>query len=128
MNEAGLFNFLKEKFLPSLERSEDKYGSFDCFCRQKNVYIELKCRNTHYEKLLIEKVKYQRLMEDAKDRGMIPIYINSTPDGIWAFNLKNLEIDWFQKGNLPATTEFENNEKVSKEVGHIFLQMGKRLA
>lgn len=127
MNEKELFQFLKSKYLPNLQKTNGQYDCFDCICKDKNLYIELKCRQTHYEDLLIEKSKYDRLQYEAKENKMIPIYINSTPKGIWAFNLKKVQIAWELKDNLPSTTEFENKERVIKEIGFLSIRKGKQL-
>ena len=127
MNEKELFQFLKSKYLSNLQKTNDKYDSFDCICREKNLYIELKCRQTHYDDLLIEKGKYDRLRYEAKENKMIPLYINSTPKGIWAFNLEKIKIAWQLKDNLPSTTEFENKERIIKEIGFLSIRKGKQL-
>ena len=45
----------------------------------------------------------------------IPIYINSTPEGIYLFNLNKIDSKWFTK-SLPATTEFKKRIWVKKEI------------
>ena len=127
MIEKELFEFIKSKYLPALEKSNGQYDSFDCMCRCKNLYIELKCRHTHYDELLIEKSKHARLIDEARQNQMLPIYINSTPKGVWAFNLDKVHITWKLKDNMPRTTEFENSERIIKEIGFISISKGKRL-
>lgn len=127
MNEQELFTRLKETLMPDLTKSDEEYSTFDCSSEEFNLYIELKCRKTHYENLMIEKSKFDRLKTEAEERNMIPVYINSTPLGVWAFNLLNLEVDWQEKDNLPATTEFENKERITKVVGFLDITKGDRL-
>jgi hypothetical protein len=127
MNEQELFEFLKVEYLPDLTKSEGQYASFDCMSKDSNLYIELKCRHTHYEELLIEKSKYARLLGEAREKNMIPMYINSTPEGVWAFNLNEIDINWDFRDNLPVTTEFENNERVRKVIGYLPTRKGKQL-
>ncbi len=57
MREQELFDYLKASHFPDLEKSEGAYDSFDCTTNEKNLYIELKCRHTHYPDLLIEEMK-----------------------------------------------------------------------
>jgi hypothetical protein len=76
---------------------------------------------------MIEKLKYDRLKEQAKARGYLPIYICSTPEGIWEFNLDILKIEWAEQSNLPATTQFDNKERVNKMVGFLPVTAGKNL-
>jgi hypothetical protein len=52
-------------------------------------------------------------------------YINSTPIGIYSFNLKDISIPkWFDK-LLPAQTEFNNKEKINKIVGLLNINEAK---
>ena len=128
INEETLFLRLKEVLIPDLERAVDEFSSFDCTSKILNAHIELKCRHTHYSTLLIEKSKYDRLMEIANTNLMAPLYINSTPEGVWAFNLLKFDnITWTEQDNLPATTEFDNKEKVTKAVGFLPIEEGDRL-
>lgn len=120
MKEVDLFNILKICFMTDLEKSESQYSRFDCFSAKWKMDIELKCRRTHYDELLIEKDKYDALMDRAKKFGTRPFYINSTPQGIYAFNLEELkDIKWEMKGGLPRTTDFSDNRRVVKEVGFL---------
>jgi hypothetical protein len=77
VKEQELFDYLKGTHFPDLEKSEGVYDSFDCSTNEKNLYIELKCRHTHYPDLLIEEMKYRRLINQAGS--LTPYYINSTP-------------------------------------------------
>lgn len=127
MNEQELFNILKKDYYPDLIKVDDEYSNFDCVSEREDMYVELKCRHTHYDNLLIEKYKYDRVKEQANLMGRIPIYICSTPEGIWEFNLDTFKIKWQDKDNLPKTTEFKNIEKVVKTVGFLPISKGKWL-
>ena len=87
------------------------------------MVIELKCRRTHYDQLLIEKKKFDALIARADELGYLAVYVNSTPLGIYLWNLYNDNaIDW-QQEQMPATTDFQNGNKVNKIVG--FLPISK---
>lgn len=119
MIEAELFDYLKDKHFPDLEKSEGTFDHFDCTTIEKNLYIELKCRHTHYPDLLIEQKKYRRLISQAGS--MVPYYINSTPEGIYAFDLSRVpEPSWSEKW-MPITTEFVDTRKTMKLVGFLHL-------
>jgi hypothetical protein len=121
MKEADLFEHLKASHFPDLIKSEGIFDSFDCISDEKKYYIELKCRHTHYPDLLIEKSKYTRLLAEAKERELSPWYINSTPKGIYAFDLSRVpEPTWTERW-MPATTEFANTAKIMKTVGFLHL-------
>lgn len=127
MNEELLFTFLREGYYPDLERAPGIYDAFDCISRQAAHYIELKCRARHYDTLLIEEIKYRKLITQSAERDLIPFYINSTPLGIYSFDLMDLaEPVWYVQ-YLPATTEFEQIEKVSKLVGYLPIEEAVQL-
>lgn len=88
---------------------------WDCYSPFTFHRIELKCRKTHYDKLLIERKKYDAMVLKCQDNLDVPIYINSTPEGIYRWNLYNVDPEWFTK-RIKATTEFENNNLIDKEI------------
>ena len=91
------------------------------------MYIELKSRRTHYPTLLIEKSKYDNLILAARARELAPWYINSTPEGVWAFHLTpDIDIPWSTQ-YLPVTTDFANKSKIDKMVGFLPLEAGVQL-
>lgn len=58
---------------------------------------------------------------------MKPFYINSTPEGVWSFDLDKADVRWEEKENLPTTTDFDNKEKVTKLVGFLPIKEGAKL-
>ena len=127
MNEQELFTYLKSEMYPDLVRSEGTYDSFDCISEKAGHFIELKCRQTHYIDLLIEQMKYRALIEQAIASNLLPFYINSTPQGIYSFDLTEIpEPEWVTH-LMPASTEFENRAKVQKLVGYLLLEDAIRL-
>ena len=90
------------------------------------MVIELKCRTQHYGDLLLEADKYKALIEAAKALDYDAWYINSTPQGVYAFNLSKIKITWTIK-RLPAHTHFSNGEYVSKTVTFLKLTQAQRL-
>ncbi len=119
MKESDLFEFLKVDIYPDLVKSEGTYDTFDCISYKAGHFIELKCRVTHYSDLLIEQMKYRKLIEQAVQSNLLPFYINSTPLGIYSFDLNDIpEPEWVTH-LMPASTEFENRNKVPKVVGYL---------
>jgi hypothetical protein len=127
LTEQALFDLLKKRIARDLRKVDDEFSNYDCISDESTAYIELKCRKTHYNYLMIERYKYDRLVEQAMEINYNPIYINSTPKGVWAFNLNYVQPRWYMQDNLPKTTEFENNEKVTKEVGYLNVEGGVKL-
>ena len=127
MNEELLFTFLRESLYPDLVKSEGIFDAYDCISKQAGHYIELKCRATHYPTLLIEEMKYRKLITQAAERDLVPYYINSTPAGIFSFDLLDLpEPVWFNP-QMPATTEFDRLDKVEKLVGYLPIEEAVQL-
>ena len=119
MVEQDLFDYLRSSLYPDLEKSVGIYDSFDCVSQKAGHYIELKCRHTHYPDLLIEEMKYRRLIDQAGP--LTPYYINSTPLGIYAFDLSRVPEPTWSERRMPATTEFTDTRKIMKLVGFLHL-------
>lgn len=127
LKEPELFAFLKEFYYPDLEMSTDKYSKHDCISQSHYSYIELKSRNTHYDDLLIEQIKYYAILEAASDLKLNPLYINSTPEGIWSFSLEDMPVPEWEERWLPAKTEFPNGGNKTKVVGYLHVKDGVKL-
>ena len=127
MKEAELFEYLKQSLYPDLVKSPGIYDSFDCTSEKAGHYIELKCRQTHYPTLLIEEMKYRKLTTQSAERDLIPFYINSTPQGVYSFDLMDLPEPEWVNGWMPATTEFSRNQKITKLVGYLDIEEAVKL-
>ena len=120
MTEKILFNKLKS-IIPDLQ-NRHSLSYRDGYSPKYDLSIELKCRKEHYKLLLIEKIKWDKLIEHPNVR-----YINSTPIGIYSFNLKTIDApEWFNK-MLPAQTEFANKEMVNKKIGLLNIEQAKEI-
>ena len=127
MKEAELFDYLKADLYPDLEKSVGIFDSFDCISLLAGHYIELKCRHTHYPTLLIEEMKYRKLITQSAERNLIPFYINSTPLGIYSFDLMDIpEPEWVIHW-MPATSEFDNRNEIEKLVGYLDIEEAIKL-
>tara|TARA_R110002020_G_scaffold453806_1_gene668863 strand:- start:6068 stop:6448 length:381 start_codon:yes stop_codon:yes gene_type:complete len=115
MIEKDLFIYLKEKVYPDLVMSNSPISRWDCYSPKTKHRIELKCRKKHYDELVIERGKFDAMIFKANDNFDLPIYINSTPKGVYKWNLFFVSPTWFMK-ELPKTTQFSNNAKISKEI------------
>lgn len=124
--ESDLFEWLSKNYYSLLVDTSKNFSKSDCYDIETKNRIELKCRAAHYQELIIEKPKYDYLIKKSKKFDDVPIYINSTPKGIYLFNLKDLKLKWFKKP-LPKTTEFKNNNYISKEIATININKSKQL-
>jgi len=114
-NEELLFEWLKDKVYYDLLKSKNQMSRWDCYSPYYKHRIELKCRRTHYDTLLLEKKKYDAMISETSKHLDIPMYINSTPEGIYAFNLGQLVPVWEEK-RLRASTDFGRYEVINKQV------------
>jgi hypothetical protein len=124
--EKDLFEWLNQNHYNTLVNSRNPISRWDCYDIETRNRIELKCRRTHYNTLLLEKSKYDALIKESNKHLDVPIYINSTPNGIYLFNLLEVELNWFIK-SLPATTEFEKRMWIKKEVAELKIEQAIKL-
>ena len=127
MNEKTLFDYLKNNYWNDLELSTDKFSVYDCFSNSTKTRIELKCRKKHYKELMIEKSKYYYLVKKYIETNEIPLYINSTPEGIFAFDLRTINPVWITDKIMPKTTERNTKTKIQKTYGLININEGKKI-
>lgn len=121
MNEQILFNLIKSQ-IPDLQRT-DQFSFRDGYSPRFDLTIELKCRYKHYEGLLIEKMKWDKLIKCNR-----VYYINSTPIGIFLFDLKNIPEPIWDMRDMPHTTEFEDTAKINKLVGLLSIYQAKDIS
>ncbi|CAB5224170.1 hypothetical protein UFOVP394_31 [uncultured Caudovirales phage] len=125
MNEKELLDHLAATSVPNLERMEYGFSHWDCTAHQEFAFgrvdfiLELKCRETHYPEMLIEQAKYDWLIAEARKRKARPAYINSTPKGIFAWDLYRVQEPAWGEELMPATTHFEDTERIVKMVGFL---------
>lgn len=127
MKEKELFDYLKEKYFQDLTFSEDQFSRWDCYSKTRKTRIELKCRNRHYSTLLIEKDKYFNLIKYYINNEDTPLYINSTPKGIYAFDLRKITPEWITDSRMPKTTEFEETQTIEKTYALLELKTAKKI-
>jgi len=127
LQEKDLFELVKKYILPDLQESEYKVSKYDCYSLEKRVDIELKCRRTHYDDLVIEKMKFDSLILRSEKFNTTPVYINSTPKGVWSFQISMLPEPTWKGRKMPTTTDFSNNSMIIKQVGYYNVSLGKDL-
>ncbi|MBM3417417.1 MAG: hypothetical protein FJY17_00675 [Bacteroidetes bacterium] len=112
MTEKYLY-YLMQKVIPDL-KVMDKFSYKDAYSIIYDLVIELKCRRQHYDSLLIEQSKWQKLITNRNVR-----YINSTPQGIYSFDLKIINEPTWYEHPMPKQTDFGDNNSVLKKVGYL---------
>ena len=125
--ESDLFDWLKANRYPDLVKSNKQMSRWDCYSPSTTHRIELKCRKKHYETLLLERKKYDSVVDKCNENLDVPVYINSTPEGVYLFNLLLVEPVWEINHRNPATTDFSNTQRVAKEVAYLCINKAVKL-
>ena len=125
--EADLFAWLKENEFSDLQLMEETYSKWDCITDVRESVIELKCRRAHYPTMLIEKKKYDAVVARAEELGYSPLYINSTPQGVFVWDLDTVDVEFKVEHKHPATTAFGNRQRVPKEVGYLDVENARKI-
>ena len=125
--EKDLFDWLKENLYIDLVKAKNQMSRWDCYSPSAGHRIELKCRKKHYDTLLLEKKKYDAMVLESNKHLDTPVYINSTPEGIYSFNLYFIKKAWEVNFKNPATTQFANTGRILKEVTYLKITDGTKL-
>lgn len=125
-SESSLFYWLSVNHYESLVKSKNPVSRWDCYDINSKERIELKCRKKHYSTLILEKPKYLALLKEAQKHNDTPIYINSTPEGIYKFNLLEIKPIWIKK-RLPKTTQFQSRQYIEKELTLLNIKNSKAI-
>jgi len=121
--EQELFDWLKDNVYPDLVIARNQLSRWDCYSPKRKHRVELKCRQKHYPDLLVEKKKYDAMIAKCNQHNDVPVYINSTPQGVYAFDMRTHDGLWEVRG-MPKTTQFSNRNFISKEVGYFYIDKG----
>lgn len=127
-DEDEIFSWIKDRFIPDLQKPDKANEIYDAISHDKKVVIEFKCRGKHYNSLMIERRKYDNLLRIAKEFGYRCLYINATPKGVWSFDLTNMaEPRWYRKKLFSKTQWSTKNRKVDKEIAMLDLSLAKQI-
>ena len=127
LSEANLFYYLKANYWPDLDYSPDHYNRIDAITHAGEAVIELKCRRAHYPHMMIEKDKYDALIDMADRLDYKAAYINSTPLGIYFWHITNCDIEW-NTAMLPASSFGQTLTFTTKVVGYLPISAAIALA
>lgn len=134
MNQNNFHNASKKerqlltKIIPLLAKDKvydyefspvDGYDIWDCklYMNGKKILIEVKCRDTFYDTLFLEKIKYDDLMKYKKENDFDAIfYINDTPNGVYMSRIDNKVFNHIEYVMCPVATMDPSKGKVRKAV------------
>ena len=118
LSEADLFYYLKATYWPDLVYSPDYFNRIDAVTKYGKAVIELKCRRAHYPHMIIEEDKYDALIDMANRLDYKAAYLNSTPLGIYLWDITNRNIEW-STAMLPANSFGQTLTFTTKVVGYL---------
>ena len=86
--------------------------------------MEIKSRDTKYDPWIIEKMKVDANLLYAFSLAKMFLYITEYNGTAYIWNISKMadnhyDFNW-ETRKMPATTEFDNNEFVDKEVGYLY--------
>lgn len=111
---------------------EDSYSKWDAVIMSGNsiCLVETKFRTydlSSFNEWIIQKDKYDFLIEQSKNNNAIPLYINFFKDGILIWNLFDIkEPKWIQ-GDLPKNSQDIEEKLVSKTIGYLNTNLSERI-
>jgi len=110
-----------DKLGTSITATTDEFCTFDGYSDE--YVIEFKCRRKHYDTQLIEHKKYTANLDQADESGKEFLYIISTPEGEYVFNIsklreKDYDFGWEDR-RMPSKTDFGGQQYINKRVGYI---------
>jgi hypothetical protein len=124
--EQKLFELIKDKLFYDLESTNkiNKYSYYDAFTLKWLSQLELKCRRVHFDLMFIEKIKWDKLKSSKYKRAF---YFNSTPEGFFIWDIKQLNEDdilwdyvWMNRETETESGEvIVHPQKEKKYVGHL---------
>ena len=115
--------------MDSFIESEYQYTTYDA--ENKDYILEIKSRKSRYEKWLIEKHKFDTNLDIALKKNKQFIYLTEYRTDMLVWNINDLinvgyDFGWELK-EQPKTTDFDNNNKIMKEVGYLHEHYAKIL-
>jgi hypothetical protein len=125
MTEQELLDHLAATSVPNLKRMEYGFSHWDCEAHYDTslgrieYVLELKCRNLHYDRMLIEQPKWDWLIQEATRRNGRAAYINATPRGIFAWDLMRVQEPAWLLREMPETTAYDRTAPIPKVVGFL---------
>ena len=121
MTQEELQSIAADKLDTLITATTDEFCTFDGYSDE--YVIEFKCRRKHYDTQLIEHKKYKANLDQADESGKEFLYIISTPEGEYVFNIsklreKDYDFGWEDR-RMPSKTDFGGQQYINKRVGYI---------
>ena len=121
MTQEELQEIAIDRLKTPITATTDEFCTFDG--HSDDYVIEFKCRRAHYNTQLIEYKKYKANLDQADKSGKEFLYVVSTPEGEYIFNVSQLRKEDYDFGwedrRMPSKTDFSGQYHLDKRVGYI---------
>ncbi len=94
LTEAEVIKWMRTVVTTTITRPRNVYSRYDA--STSKAIIEIKSRNRVYNDVMLEKAKYDVLVQYAKVYDKAVIYVVADADGIYAFDLLSIQPEWKQ--------------------------------
>ena len=125
--EIDLHKWLRNHYYPDLRLVGNQYSGYDAWSAEFKIQVELKIRSKHYEDLLLEKLKYDKLLRLSEMNNLRPVYICATPQGVWEYNLRTITPKWEIRDDMPKSTYWPQDAPIAKTVALLPISQAKQL-
>lgn len=115
MTQSETIEFINSRVRTELVEHNYVFNPYDA--SDSNYIVEIKNRRTNYKDPFLEVNKTLVNLKLAKQLNKHYLYVHQEPSGVYVFNISKLDLNSIYKRfyNVPATTDFSNNERVDKE-------------
>jgi hypothetical protein len=115
LSEDQLFKLFQKEYPDIIDLNEEnKLSPVDWYIPELDIHIEAKCRNKHFPTMYIEENKYLKLIKYNRCW-----YVNSTPEGIFAWDVHKLNNIIFREKLMTNTQQFGRKQMVWKLVAEL---------
>lgn len=115
MNQSETIHFINSKARTKLVENDYQFNPYDA--SDDNYLVEIKNRRSDYKDPFLEVNKTLINLKLAKLHNKQYLYVQQDSTGVYVFNISKLDLNNIYRRyyNVPATTDFSNNERVDKE-------------
>lgn len=131
LSEQDLFLLFQKRYPDIIDFNiENEFAPLDWYIPSLDTYIEAKCRKDDYKTLFVQKDKWDQMLS-VKECW----YVNSTPRGIYAFIVQEIEEPIFYDRNMNKSQLYAGKgkrvpkliaelpiKKCSMQLDHLLLQ------
>ena len=125
MTSKQLLQLIKDNVYPDLYIFPDDYAPIDAYSFEKNLWIEVKARTKFFYWIMIEKHKYDKIVNIRKSRYVIVMPDDYGNDKIYSFNFNKLPKPEWKIEDRPVSNENPKGNWEKVLVAYFHVKQGK---